>query len=242
MRNLVTLALAALVTFSACKKTEQQPKEMLDISTLPEFSLPVKNARWKIHMQGLRRAYDIYGLRLDNQPDKNIFMGVDTSIHTYITIVATGKDTLVNGKVYYNYILQTWAECTSCNNPGKPATSGFYLREDPVTKNIVQPVGDTEHVVIDFSDNINTGMVQPFYSWPAMQILSPSYLQLGHYKTKVWNMQNPNDKQEYFYCAEGIGGILGVLGNGFYIEDYFHMRSLDFVCDEDSLHFEYPLN
>lgn len=242
MRNLATLALAALVTFSACKKTEQQPKEMLDISTLPDIGLPTKNAKWVIELNSYGDIIDPF-IRMYYHPNKDFFMGMDTTVHTYISVATTGTDTVVNGKVYHGYNYKAWTKCTHCSDidTNRVTDNIFYLREDPLTKVIYRP-GAEETVLMDFADSSSKGMVHPFYSWPDMQVQPPYYMRIGHYKTRVWNMQNPNDKHEYFYRAEGIGGILGLLGDLREHMGYAHMRSIDFSYDNDSVHFEYPLN
>ncbi len=249
----LTIVLLLLLTISY--KKEAPGGELLDISTLPDLRLPTHDAQWKIHIQG---DYDVRGHSLvfelhREKYNRDYFMGTDTASHIYITVTALGQDTVMQGVILYKYAYEWVYRCKNCQDINDAYTQKYnlWLREDTITHNIYYKL-DTSYPIIDYSDKVNTGSRQLVYSWPVMNIQSPTYLKFGNYKMKVWYVKNPNDGKEYFYKGWGIGNLTGVsdwyrdymsntnLPDGYKLSG--HLRSLDFRYMNDSVHFDYPLN
>jgi hypothetical protein len=245
MKHLPLTILLLLLITASCKKEEVSNGKPFDITSLPDLRLPTHDAQWKIHIQGSygENFYSGYELWLNKKP---YFMSVDTAEYYYYTITATGKDTVVNDKRYYKYSYNMVNECRNCVEKHSDIVTSYsiFLREDSITHNLYSI--NSNDPLIDYTKR-TSGYIDPFLSWPDLEIQEPYYLRIGNYKARTWNMRNPNDGKEYFYKATGIGSFLGILG---WHEDWGegnwgvdgHMRSFDFRYMNDSVHFEYPLN
>lgn len=225
-----TVIFILLITCNAgCKKGDSPPPAPDDKApTVYSDALLTKDVKWRIHFQG---TY-LY----DTAQKAHYF---DSTYHFYTTVESGGYTKSVAGITYYVYpatAIAYQSDKLLFNTPGE-----YYLRTNasrdtvfanhffgnvfsydiPVWNRGIR-VGDTVY------SGLNPGVIVNCDS----MLLGGTYFSI--YKTRM-----PKTNKVYFYCAEGIG-----LQSGFFKENRGNggmIRELDFIYNNDSVHFEYDL-
>lgn len=236
MRPFFYTSFFLLLLAVSCKKTDDT--HATPPTTVPkDFALiPMRNATWVVHTAGW---YTDPGndkpAPIDLIKDK-----VDSAVHSYYTIVATGIDTMINGFKYYRFIsrnLYTYNLPIS-NQVVMPYrdTVIFYLREDTLAQTVFLNEGNKDVVDFDLKDQpIGTKLsIHPEY-----EIKYIDSLRIAGMLVKRWQACNSYDKSlEVLYKAYGLGIRTGPMPWS-YTNSGSKVRSLDFSYKGDNLHLDF---
>lgn len=239
MKTILTL-LAVAVLISSCKKDKEQPHTTPAPGPLTDFLyLPVKDATWKIHTQG------VFADPNDDKPDpKWITPGNhDSALHTYYTITSTGDNVYFDGLRYYVYDVEISTVYTRNNTYNSTTSQKLYLREDSTYQRIYSYIDkNLEEIVVDFAEEEIGDEADVPKQWPASYISDTNAVVMNGQSAKMWEVAYHYDKyKRYFYKSYGLGRQTGMIPRSLNVAGSEPV-SLQFIYKGESNKFDFDVH